>query len=51
MKPTLDQISAEITQLMIDTEKNEQALQPLVLKIWAAVVGGSPDCPTDEEVL
>jgi hypothetical protein len=36
MKPTLDQISAEITQLMIDTEKNEQALQPLVLKIWAA---------------
>ena len=28
----LDQISAEITQLMIETEKNERALQPLVLK-------------------
>jgi hypothetical protein len=32
----LDQISAEITQLMVDTLKNEAALQPLVLKIWTA---------------
>jgi hypothetical protein len=32
----LDQISAEITQLMVDTLKNEAALQPLVKQIWRA---------------
>ena len=36
MKPNLDQISAEITQLMIGAAQNEAAIQPLVKKIWAA---------------
>jgi hypothetical protein len=32
----LDQISQEITQLMIGVAENEAAIQPLVKKIWAA---------------